>query len=45
MTSRAERGRTVLVHLVPIIGFARVFVALGTFAQWRHDLELDQAGS
>lgn len=29
----------VLVHLVPIIGFARVLVALGTFAQWRHDLE------
>lgn len=35
----------VLVHLVPIIGFARVLVAVGTFAQWRDSLDTAQEGS
>jgi 4-carboxymuconolactone decarboxylase len=33
----------VLVHLVPIIGFAKVLVAAATFVQWRRDLELGRA--
>jgi 4-carboxymuconolactone decarboxylase len=35
----------VLVHLVPIIGFARVLVAVGTFAQWRDTLDATPEGS